>query len=111
MKKVGFIVLLIALTLIALGSGVMANGGRPLSTTMTGAAEVPGPGDPDGTGTVLLTLKSGQEEVSFDLTVSNIAPATTAHIHVAAVGTPGPVVVPLSPPTSGHSSGCVSADL
>src|SRR5688572_15700477 len=26
-------------------------GGRPFEVTLTGAAEVPGPGDPDGTGT------------------------------------------------------------
>ena len=68
---------------------------------MTGAAEAPGPGDPDGSGTALLRLDPGQEEICYELTVSNIAPATAAHIHVAPVGEPGPVVVPLVPPTSG----------
>jgi len=29
---------------------VADHGGRPLSTTLTGTAEVPGPGDPDGSG-------------------------------------------------------------
>lgn len=85
-------------------------GGRPLSTTMDGAQEVPGPGDPDGTGSATITLNHGQAEVCFQLTVSNIAPATAAHIHVAPLGDPGPVVVGLTPPTSGSSSGCVSAD-
>ena len=31
-------------------------GGRPFEVTLTGAAEVPGPGDPDGTGTATLSL-------------------------------------------------------
>jgi hypothetical protein len=83
--------------------------GRPLSTTMSGAEEVPGPGDPDGTGFASISLNSGQGEVCFQLTVSNIAPATGAHIHEAPAGVAGPIVVPLTPPTSGSSSGCVSA--
>jgi hypothetical protein len=52
----------------------------------------------------------GQEEVCFELTVSGIAPATAAHIHAGPAGVAGPVVVGLTPPTSGTSSGCVSAD-
>lgn len=85
------------------------HGGRSFSTILLGANEAPGPGDPDGSGTATITLNPGQEEVCFELTVSGIAPATAAHIHVAPVGEPGPVVVPLTPPTSGSSSGCVSA--
>lgn len=84
-----------------------AHGGRPLTATLTGGAEAPGPGDPDGTGTALVTLNRGQQEVCFHLTVSDIDPATAAHIHVGDVGVPGPVVVGLAPPTDGESSGCV----
>lgn len=86
------------------------DGGRPLSTTLTGAAEVPGPGDPDGSGEAVLQLNHGQSQVCFQLTVSDIAPATAAHIHVGPVGVAGPVVVGLTPPTGGSSSGCVTAD-
>jgi hypothetical protein len=100
--------LLIALTVTAVA--IADDGGRPLATTMTGAEEVPGPGDPDGTGTASITLNVGQEEVCFELTVSGIAPATAAHIHAGPAGVAGPVVVGLTPPTSGTSSGCVSAD-
>jgi hypothetical protein len=75
-----------------------------------GAAEVPNPGDPDGSGTALITLNQGQGLVCWELTADGIAPATAAHIHRGAAGVPGPVVVPLSPPTSGSSSGCRSAD-
>ena len=86
-------------------------GGRPFDAALTGAAEVPGPGDPDGSGEVVLTLNHGQGEVCFQLTVSDIAPATAAHIHRGAVGVAGPVVVGLTPPpTGGSSSACVSAD-
>jgi glucose/arabinose dehydrogenase len=85
--------------------------GRPFETALTGAAEVPGPGDPDGTGEVTLRLNHGRGEVCFDLTVNDIAPATAAHIHRGPVGVAGPVVVGLEPPPSeGSSSACVSAD-
>lgn len=85
-------------------------GGRPIFVEMTGAAEAPGPGDPDGTGTAFFTLNQGQGEICFELTVTNIDPATAAHIHRANVGVPGPVVVPLAAPTSGSSSGCAVVD-
>jgi hypothetical protein len=107
--------LLLTTALLASAIGVSAvsadDGGRPFSTTLTGAAEVPGPGDPDGSGTAELTLNHGQGEVCFSLTVSGIAPATAAHIHVIDPETGfGPVVVGLAAPTDGSSSGCVSAD-
>jgi hypothetical protein len=103
------IVLVVGLAVLALASPVGAEG-RRFSTTLTGAAEVPGPGDPDGSGTATVTLNQGQSEICFEITVSGIAPATAAHIHVAPAGVAGPVVVPLTPPTSGSSSGCVSVD-
>jgi hypothetical protein len=99
-------------TLTVTLSAIANDGGRPFTTTLTGAAEVPGPGDPDGSGTASLTLNPGQEEVCFELSVSNITlPTTGAHIHVGTASEFGPVVVGLTPPdTSGTSSGCVSAD-
>lgn len=97
----------LATTLTAMADG----GGRPFTISLTGAAEVPGPGDPDGSGTASLSLNPGQEEVCFDISVSNITlPATGAHIHAGTVTQFGPVVVGLVPPgASGTSSGCVSA--
>jgi hypothetical protein len=99
-----------AMAALMLTAGPGLAQGRPLSTTMSGAEEVPGPGDADGAGFATIRLNSGLGEVCFDLTVSNLAPATAAHIHEAPAGVAGPIVVPLSPPTSGFSSGCVSAD-
>lgn len=95
-----------AASLVAVPGAVADDGGRPITVEMTGAAEVPGPGDPDGTGTATFTFNPGQEEVCYVLTVENIDPATAAHIHRAPVTAPGPVVIPLDPPTSGMSSGC-----
>ena len=90
------------------GAATAADGGRKLQTNLTGAAEVPGPGDTDGTGTAQITVNSGQKQVCYKLSVSNIAPATAAHIHEAAPTAAGPVVVTLGAPTSGTSSGCVT---
>ena len=113
MRKVSLLIAAIALTTAVFGGLVPAQekeqGGRRLTATLTGAAEVPGPGDPDGGGTAVITLNQGQNEVCFELTVSNIAPATLAHVHVGAAGTAGDAVVTLTPPTEGSSKGCVSA--
>jgi hypothetical protein len=98
------------LTVVLLATSPAAADGRPLEAALTGAAEVPGPGDPDGSGEAFFTLNQGQGEICFQLTVADIAPATAAHIHRGAEGVPGPVVVGLIPPTSGFSSGCISVD-
>lgn len=91
--------------------GAPADGtGRPLTIELTGTAERPGPGDPDGSGTAYLRLNPGQEQICYALEVSGIAPAVAAHIHVAGPDEPGPVVVPLDPPASGTSSGCADVD-
>lgn len=99
---------LIGLVTLTVGGIVLAQG-RPLSTTLTGAAEIPGPGDPDGSGTADVTLNPGQGEVCWTITVSGVAPVTAQHIHAAPAGVAGGVVVPLFPPlpdTSGVSTGC-----
>ncbi|KGN33688.1 hypothetical protein N802_07670 [Knoellia sinensis KCTC 19936] len=92
--------------LIALPNALAADGGRPITVEMTGAAERPGPGDPDGSGTASFRINPGQGRVCYTLTVQNIAPATAAHVHRAPTTLAGPVVIPLDPPTSGTSSGC-----
>jgi len=88
-----------------------SKGGKKLTTMLTGAAEVPGPGDPDGTGTAALRLRTGQGEICFMLAVTNITlPASAAHIHKAPAGVAGPVVVTLTAPDAdGAVEGCVSA--
>jgi hypothetical protein len=86
-------------------------GGTVLNATMNGANEVPGPGDPDGTGTAQFRMIGGAGVICFQITAQGITlPASAAHIHSGAVGVPGPVVVPLTAPgAGGTSSGCVNS--
>lgn len=82
-----------------------------LDATLTGAAEVPGPGDTDGSGTAEITLNDDDNEVCWDISVTDITlPATAAHIHIGASGVSGnPVVTLTAPGASGTASGCVPA--
>jgi CHRD domain len=88
----GVLALALAITAVATAK----NGGRPLSTTLTGAAEAPGPGDPDATGEADLRLNQGQGRICFDVSWADVDGTVFAgHIHEAPVGVPGPIVVPL----------------
>jgi hypothetical protein len=80
--------------------------------TLTGAAERPGPGDPDGSGTAFITINRGLGEVCWEIEVTRITlPATGAHIHIAPVTDSGPIVVHLTAPdATGTSSGCTTVD-
>ena len=80
--------------------------------TMTGAAERPGPGDPDGSGTAVITINRGLGEVCWELEVTDITlPSIGAHIHIAPVTDPGPIVVHLTAPdATGTSAGCTTVD-
>ena len=91
---------------VMLAGGSSADG-RPFTVAMTGPQEAPVSGDPDGSGIASFTLNQGVGEICFRLEVFDIEPATAAHIHLAPPGEPGPVVVPLTAPTGGSSSGCV----
>jgi CHRD domain len=73
------------------------HGGEGFSVQLTGAAERPGPGDPDGTGTARLTFNGGQREVCWDIRVNNIGPVQMAHIHFAPSTAAGPIVVNFVP--------------
>jgi CHRD domain len=78
---------------------------------LTGVAEVPGPGDPMGSGTVQVTLNPDTGEVCYELSVANIQEATAAHIHEGAMGKEGPVKVPLEAPKTGSAKGCAKTDV
>ena len=72
--------------------------GRKLTTTLTGAAEVPGPGDENGAGLFEARVNPGQGRICYTLTVSNIEDATAAHIHIGGTTEAGPPVVTLGTP-------------
>jgi hypothetical protein len=102
--------LLAVLALAVLGALLLAlpASAAPLATleaSMTGEKEVPGPGDPDGSGSAV--VKVFRANVCYTLTVENIEPATAAHIHLGLRDEAGPIVAPLEPPTGGSSKACV----
>jgi hypothetical protein len=99
----------VALLWVAVSPAAAQDSGRKLSTILTGAAEVGG-GDSDGTGTAELRVNPGTGEICYTITVANLDPVTAAHIHNAPAGVNGPVVVPLTPPTSGSVTDCTTAD-
>lgn len=86
-----------ALVLIVPAGAVgAADSGRPFTTQLTGAAEVPGPGDPDASGTASLSLNQGLGTVCFDVSWADVNGLVFAsHIHVGTADVAGPVVVTL----------------
>jgi len=80
-----------------------------LQTELSGEAEVPGPGDPDGSGSATIIVIP-PDTICYVLTAEGIEPATAAHIHEGERGEAGPVVQGLEPPTNGVSGGCTQAD-
>ena len=90
-------------------------GGRKFDTELTGEAEVnaagvPNQGDLDGTGTALVAINPGQERVCFDIEVADIAAPTRAHIHRAAAGANGPIVVTFFEADSVDLNRCVDVE-
>ena len=81
-------------------------GGAKFKTTLTGSAEVPGPGDPDGRGEAEIIINPGKAQICWVINVRDIEPATAAHIHIGLAGIAGDVVVGLTAPTDGDSEGC-----
>ena len=88
------------------------HGGAPFATPMTQevTSTPPYAGDPNGTGTALITVNHGQREICWEVSVADITlPATASHIHKAIAGVRGAIVVPLSAPdATGRSVGCAS---
>lgn len=83
-----------------------------LGVSMTGIQEVPGPGDPDGNGTVEVRVDPRTGEVCWNFYARQIEPATAAHIHRGTAGIAGPPVVTLTTPdANGRSQGCQIVEL
>lgn len=68
---------------------------------LTGGAEVPGPGDPDGRGAAIVHMSARTGTVCAKISVTRVAPLMAAHIHVGRPGVAGPVVIDLTPTLSG----------
>jgi hypothetical protein len=74
------------------------NGGRKIAATLTGAAEVPGPGDDNGAGLFEARVNPGTERICYTLAASSIDQATAAHIHLGGPGEAGDPVLTLDMP-------------
>jgi len=79
-----------------------------LTARMTGAQEVPGPGDPDGRGRAVLKLLPHFDAICFRLSWRNIENPIAAHIHRAPRGVAGDIVVTLFTNGQADRKGCVN---
>lgn len=114
MKRTAILVSISALTLFAATFFVSARTTptqeHAMKIDLSGGAEVPGPGDTDGAGTVGLTVNSGKSEICYDIAVKGIQAPTAAHIHAGAAGSSGAVKVPFKKAADGSWKGCVAVD-
>jgi hypothetical protein len=79
-----------------------------VTAKLTGAKEVPGPGDPNGRGSVMITLKKRAGKVCAHATWRKIGKPFAAHIHKGGPQVAGDVVVDLSGAVTGGAH-CTSA--
>jgi hypothetical protein len=82
-----------------------------LSAKLRGAAEVPGPGDPNGKGEAFIAVKKAKRKVCFQLSYRRIDEPEAAHIHKGGRNDAGPVKVllfedPSGLPVPGAVDGC-----
>jgi CHRD domain len=108
----GAVLAIAATPAIAAPTGVMpADSGRNhiqfLGTVLKGANERPGPGDDDGRGVFVATVKG--DRLCYVLTQRNLDTVTMAHIHIGGRDVPGPISVGLVPPINGISADCITA--
>lgn len=82
--------------------------GVHLMASLTGSAEVPGPGDADGMGTFTARLNVGQGKLCYTLTSAKLGTLTMAHIHAGKAGVAGPPVVTLK--ASSPAQTCMAVD-
>lgn len=73
-----------------------------------GAAEVPDPGDPDGTGAATVKIDAAKGEVCYTITVASIEPPVASHIHEGAQGGAGPVLITFDHTKIGQGEDCLT---
>lgn len=95
------------------GSPIGAEADMVLTAQLTGSVQVPGPGDPSGSGSFQSTivLNEAAGELCYELEVSDLgSEVTAAHIHAGAEGEQGDIHIELSPPLGGPVEECVTVN-
>ena len=90
--------------------GINGEGGRPFTTTLSGANEVPAAPTSDLKGTAKVTINLGQHELCWDLDYTTTQTVTAAHIHKGVAGVANPPLVPFFNNRQVANSGCRSVD-
>ncbi len=80
--------------------------GTPLIATLDGKAEVPGPGDANGTGEFAGWFDASKGRLCYTLGIASLANPTMAHIHRGAAQVAGPPVVTLANPAQNIADTC-----
>lgn len=101
MKRIAILLLLTLTPLAAFA--------QSYSALLSGAAEVPGPGDPDGVGLAVVTLDG--TTLRYTVWTQNIGAPVAAHLHAGAAGVRGDVVVPFDHNLLFSGTTNVSADV
>jgi hypothetical protein len=92
---------IVAMLAALLAAGVaLATGSFNFNSPMDGAQEAPVPRDTQARGNAVYKLNDEGTAIQYKLIVANIENVFMAHIHMAAAGTAGPIVVWLYPSTA-----------
>ncbi|MFN2503343.1 MAG: CHRD domain-containing protein [Acidimicrobiales bacterium] len=112
-RRIAVVACLMILSVLGAVSPAGAADAR-LYTVLTGAAERPGPGDPDAIGRAVITINDETNQLCLILQYANVDGAISGlHIHLAPTTASGPIVVPFANPTqqgSGQFRQCVTVD-
>src|SRR6266496_3042233 len=71
----------------------IGNANQNFSANLSGRAEVPGPGDRNGSGYATVRTKPGQNRICYNLNLHRVKGIMMAHIHRGRVGEAGPPVL------------------
>ena len=100
---------LAAVAALAIPAGTAA-APTTLEARMTGAHEVPGPGDPNGRGEATIKVRPAKRKLCFELEWHRIGNATAAHIHKGERGEAGNIKVVLFEDPAGLPPGAAVND-
>lgn len=93
--------------IIAPGATQCPSGSGSTSQSVKLTAELRSVSGASGSGSATVTIRVAKSELCFTLSVSGVQDVTAAHLHRVSTGA---VAVPLTAPTGGSSTGCVTVE-